>query len=133
MKLPFIFSRKPFGLDSGVECPSFFEAQAADNRDEETEAEIDANESDCSRPASTACTDLNDESDNARDDASQSDSCRFGKSSKKQRTAFTPDQIHELERRFTQQKYLSASERADFAAKLKLSDTQVNNASIKIN
>ena len=46
-------------------------------------------------------------------------------SSKKQRTAFTPDQIHELERRFAQQKYLSASERADFASKLKLSDTQV--------
>ena len=45
---------------------------------------------------------------------------------KKNRTAFTPHQICELEKRFRVQKYLSASERGEFALSLKLTDTQVS-------
>ena len=47
-------------------------------------------------------------------------------SKKKNRTAFTPHQICELEKRFRVQKYLSASERGEFALSLKLTDTQVS-------
>ncbi|KAK6174359.1 hypothetical protein SNE40_017653 [Patella caerulea] len=44
---------------------------------------------------------------------------------KKARTAFSNDQIHKLEKRFQEQKYLAASERTELAEKLKLSDQQV--------
>ncbi|XP_041369711.1 homeobox protein vent1-like [Gigantopelta aegis] len=44
---------------------------------------------------------------------------------KKARTAFTNSQIHALERRFLDQKYLAASERSDLASSLGLTDQQV--------
>uniref|UniRef100_F6VWQ6 NK3 homeobox 3 n=1 Tax=Xenopus tropicalis TaxID=8364 RepID=F6VWQ6_XENTR len=48
------------------------------------------------------------------------------KSSKKRsRAAFSHAQVYELERRFSLQRYLSGPERADLAAALKLTETQV--------
>ncbi|CAJ1067642.1 NK3 homeobox 3 [Xyrichtys novacula] len=44
---------------------------------------------------------------------------------KRARAAFTHAQVHELERRFHAQKYLSGPERADLAGALKLTETQV--------
>ncbi|CAH1154046.1 unnamed protein product [Phaedon cochleariae] len=44
---------------------------------------------------------------------------------KRSRAAFTHAQVFELERRFGQQRYLSGPERADLAAALKLTETQV--------
>ncbi|CAG9865095.1 unnamed protein product [Phyllotreta striolata] len=44
---------------------------------------------------------------------------------KRSRAAFTHAQVFELERRFSQQRYLSGPERADLAAALKLTETQV--------
>ena len=44
---------------------------------------------------------------------------------KKSRTAFTDHQLQTLEESFEKQKYLSAYDRHELAAKLKLSDTQV--------
>lgn len=44
---------------------------------------------------------------------------------KKARTAFTNDQVTALEKKFRDQKYLAASERADLADQLKLTDQQV--------
>ncbi|XP_071947121.1 uncharacterized protein [Antedon mediterranea] len=44
---------------------------------------------------------------------------------KKARTTFTGRQIFELEKQFEGKKYLSASERAEMAAMLKVTDTQV--------
>ncbi|CAB3976806.1 homeobox MSX-1, partial [Paramuricea clavata] len=44
---------------------------------------------------------------------------------KRSRAAFTHAQVFELERRFSQQKYLSGPERAGLAAMLKLTETQV--------
>ncbi|XP_074532322.1 NK3 homeobox 3 [Halichoeres trimaculatus] len=41
------------------------------------------------------------------------------------RAAFSHAQVHELERRFRSQKYLSGPERADLAGALKLTETQV--------
>ncbi|XP_062927182.1 homeobox protein zampogna-like [Mobula hypostoma] len=49
-----------------------------------------------------------------------------GKSGKKRsRAAFSHAQVFELERRFNHQRYLSGPERADLAAALKLTETQV--------
>lgn len=44
---------------------------------------------------------------------------------KRSRAAFSHAQVYELERRFSQQRYLSGPERADLAASLKLTETQV--------
>ncbi|XP_048378940.1 homeobox protein Nkx-3.1 isoform X2 [Stegostoma tigrinum] len=44
---------------------------------------------------------------------------------KRSRAAFSHSQVLELERRFDSQRYLSAPERADLAAALKLTETQV--------
>nr|AAP88431.1 NK-3 homeobox protein [Nematostella vectensis] len=44
---------------------------------------------------------------------------------KRSRAAFSHQQVFELERRFSHQKYLSGPERADLAAALKLTETQV--------
>ncbi|KAM8924142.1 homeobox protein zampogna-like isoform 2-T2 [Pelodytes ibericus] len=47
------------------------------------------------------------------------------KCNKRSRAAFSHAQVYELERRFTMQRYLSGPERADLAAALKLTETQV--------
>lgn len=44
---------------------------------------------------------------------------------KRSRAAFSHAQVFELERRFSHQKYLSGPERAELAAMLKLTETQV--------
>ncbi|XP_022121014.2 homeobox protein bagpipe [Pieris rapae] len=44
---------------------------------------------------------------------------------KRSRAAFSHAQVYELERRFSQQRYLSGPERADLAVSLKLTETQV--------
>ncbi|XP_068183993.1 NK3 homeobox 3 [Antennarius striatus] len=44
---------------------------------------------------------------------------------KRSRAAFSHAQVHELERRFSRQRYLSGPERADLADALKLTETQV--------
>ena len=44
---------------------------------------------------------------------------------KRSRAAFSHAQVFELERRFSHQRYLSGPERADMAAGLKLTETQV--------
>lgn len=52
------------------------------------------------------------------------DSTQSGRK-KRSRAAFTHAQVFELERRFSQQRYLSGPERADLAQALKLTETQV--------
>ena len=47
------------------------------------------------------------------------------KEDRKSRTPFTLNQLNSLEKKFKQKKYLSASERAEFANELKLTDCQV--------
>ncbi|CAL1292028.1 unnamed protein product [Larinioides sclopetarius] len=54
-----------------------------------------------------------------------SSSPRCSKSKRRPRVLFSQEQVAELERRFQYQRYLSASERDDFANSLKLTSTQV--------
>lgn len=49
-----------------------------------------------------------------------------GKLRKKPRILFSQSQVMELEKKFKEQKYLSASERDQMASKLNLTPTQVN-------
>ena len=44
---------------------------------------------------------------------------------KKPRTAFSREQVGDLEKKFQEKKYLSSAERGELAEKLKLSDMQV--------
>lgn len=60
------------------------------------------------------------QSDDSSREAGQSNNRK-----KRSRAAFTHAQVFELERRFSQQRYLSGPERADLAAALKLTETQV--------
>nr|CAH7745973.1 unnamed protein product [Callosobruchus chinensis] len=59
------------------------------------------------------------------EDQSASSSTTNAGRKKRSRAAFTHAQVFELERRFSQQRYLSGPERADLAAALKLTETQV--------
>ncbi|CAI5654112.1 NK3 homeobox 3 [Oreochromis niloticus] len=70
-----------------------------------------AEEEGCNRGGETSCS----------PDAQQ---CRPG-AKKRSRSAFSHAQVHELERRFSTQRYLSGPERADLAGALKLTETQV--------
>lgn len=53
------------------------------------------------------------------------DYAQNGGRKKRSRAAFSHAQVYELERRFSQQRYLSGPERADLAGSLKLTETQV--------
>lgn len=62
-----------------------------------------------------------DDEDNAENSA---DGPKMGKS-RRRRTAFTSEQLLELEREFHAKKYLSLTERSQIATTLKLSEVQV--------
>jgi homeobox protein GBX len=56
---------------------------------------------------------------------SANDEQKSGTKSRRRRTAFTSEQLLELEREFHAKKYLSLTERSQIATTLKLSEVQV--------
>lgn len=58
--------------------------------------------------------------------ASDTSSCSNLKKSRKSRTAFSDYQLNSLEKSFEKHKYLSVQDRVELAARLNLTDTQVN-------
>ncbi|XP_028156697.1 homeobox protein MSX-2-like [Ostrinia furnacalis] len=63
--------------------------------------------------------------DSEPDPEDSSDTPREGSKARRRRTAFTSEQLLELEREFHAKKYLSLTERSQIAAALKLSEVQV--------
>ncbi|XP_036383707.1 homeobox protein Nkx-3.1 [Megalops cyprinoides] len=100
---------------------------------QQTSDNVLANEADTEEQASTARIsggekDSNDRSCTSSPDLKSSHSAEnFGGvgKQKRSRAAFTHMQVLELEKKFNQQKYLSAPERAHLASSLRLTETQV--------
>nr|CAD7587703.1 unnamed protein product [Timema genevievae] len=89
---------------------------------------------DCSRPESPECDAsspgaASDDTGGAHGDAASQQSLGSvpgaGNKTRRRRTAFTSEQLLELEREFHAKKYLSLTERSQIAAALKLSEVQV--------
>ncbi|XP_075113987.1 homeobox protein zampogna-like [Leptodactylus fuscus] len=76
-----------------------------------------------SREESRWYSDLEPQSDGDCPELCVGDKLESGK--KRTRAAFSHAQVYELERRFSLQRYLSGPERADMAAALKLTETQI--------
>ena len=77
--------------------------------------------SDCDETTKDACF-SNQCKDNSHHEQKQE---KPGEKKKRTRAAFSNSQICALEERFRQQKYLSGSERAEFARFLDLTETQI--------
>lgn len=67
----------------------------------------------------------NDEDDGRKDDENEQQTTPSGQKKRKRRVLFSKAQTYELERRFRQQKYLSAPEREHLASIIRLTPTQV--------
>ncbi|KAM9331142.1 homeobox protein Nkx-3.2 [Gastrophryne carolinensis] len=97
------------------------ENRAQKQEDEEDEEEETPGCSDCDLPPSATDRGPAEEEPRCGDALLEAPKQR----KKRSRAAFSHAQVFELERRFNHQRYLSGPERADLAASLKLTETQV--------
>ncbi|XP_030622639.1 homeobox protein Nkx-3.2 [Chanos chanos] len=97
-------------LDESFQDETDHESTAVENGKELSDCEISAGVSD---------------SNNADEAGSEKSLDQPKQRKKRSRAAFSHAQVFELERRFNHQRYLSGPERADLAASLKLTETQV--------
>ncbi|KTG01798.1 hypothetical protein cypCar_00042791 [Cyprinus carpio] len=109
-----------------------YDSDSGMSEDNDSKARIDAkpgkdadlaDETDPESTAAEHCKDLDCVSDCNAGEEKSSDQPKQRK--KRSRAAFSHAQVFELERRFNHQRYLSGPERADLAASLKLTETQV--------
>lgn len=84
-------------------------------------AEICHSESECSDNENGE----DDEDNGSADGANSASEQKSNSKSRRRRTAFTSEQLLELEREFHAKKYLSLTERSQIATTLKLSEVQV--------
>ncbi|XP_057196404.1 homeobox protein Nkx-3.2 [Triplophysa rosa] len=113
--------QKNYDSDSGLSDDNDTKAQ----RDPKSEKDADlADETDHESTAADHAKGLSDcVSDSNTTEEKSGDQPKQRK--KRSRAAFSHAQVFELERRFNHQRYLSGPERADLAASLKLTETQV--------
>ncbi|XP_026878916.2 homeobox protein Nkx-3.2 [Electrophorus electricus] len=97
-------------LDESFQDETDHESTAVDNSKGLSDCELSANVSDSNNADETGCEKSSDQPKQRK---------------KRSRAAFSHAQVFELERRFNHQRYLSGPERADLAASLKLTETQV--------
>ncbi|MBN3322099.1 NKX32 protein, partial [Atractosteus spatula] len=97
-------------LERSLQDETDHESTVIENANGLSDCETSANVSDSNNPDDSAC-------DKSSDQPKQR--------KKRSRAAFSHAQVFELERRFNHQRYLSGPERADLAASLKLTETQV--------
>ncbi|KAI1888336.1 hypothetical protein AGOR_G00183960 [Albula goreensis] len=97
-------------LEGSTQDETDHESTAVENAKGLSDCELSANVSDCNLMDESSC-------DKSSDQPKQR--------KKRSRAAFSHAQVFELERRFNHQRYLSGPERADLAASLKLTETQV--------
>lgn len=83
--------------------------------------DLGQSDSECTDDESTI-----DPSGDTGDDSIDKNSKNGSSKSRRRRTAFTSEQLLELEREFHAKKYLSLTERSQIATTLKLSEVQVN-------
>ncbi|KAJ8262576.1 hypothetical protein GJAV_G00167990 [Gymnothorax javanicus] len=109
-KLEKDLERSTDALEGSIQDETDQESTALDNAKGLSDCELSANVSDCNLLDESSC-------DKSTDQPKQR--------KKRSRAAFSHAQVFELERRFNHQRYLSGPERADLAASLKLTETQV--------
>ncbi|XP_076853530.1 homeobox protein Nkx-3.2 [Brachyhypopomus gauderio] len=97
-------------LDESFQDETDHECAAVDTSKGLSDCELSATVSDCNNAEETGCEKSPDQPKQRK---------------KRSRAAFSHAQVFELERRFNHQRYLSGPERADLAASLKLTETQV--------
>ncbi|ENN78226.1 hypothetical protein D910_09973 [Dendroctonus ponderosae] len=124
---------RPFSIEALMSDCGPRKAQTSPNVRDFTTRDTDSDNSldmdlaqDLSRRSQKDSSDLDDEDaeDNQNSDGGQADGPGSAKA-RRRRTAFTSEQLLELEREFHAKKYLSLTERSQIASALRLSEVQV--------
>ncbi|XP_061747576.1 homeobox protein Nkx-3.2 [Nerophis ophidion] len=123
-------SRRAGGLDADSPPGKSYDSDSGLSEDNDAKArpEKDAGAAETEQEsAAVELTKSDCEASNAADSSTQEEKSgeQPKQRKKRSRAAFSHAQVFELERRFNHQRYLSGPERADLAASLKLTETQV--------
>ncbi|XP_048825843.1 homeobox protein Nkx-3.2 [Brienomyrus brachyistius] len=105
--------------DLDLSASDALDGSVQDDMDESTAGDMAKGLSDCELSANVS------DSNNLDDSTCDKSVDQPKQRKKRSRAAFSHAQVFELERRFNHQRYLSGPERADLAASLKLTETQV--------
>ena len=120
-----------FNPDSSIETQNVFQQSCTSPEPEGTVNQSSDDESDAEDDIDQSDETTHGKPSNHSSSSSATSYCNGGSSScvgkkhRKARTAFTDEQLTQLEENFERHKYLSVQDRLDLAASLQLSDTQV--------
>lgn len=112
-------------VDTGDSCSSGRDSSSPRHPDHRISAIIRRRSNDVRSKCKTDSESSDEEDDDLAGDGKESESGGNSSSHRRRRTAFTSEQLLELEREFHAKKYLSLTERAHLAHALRLSESQV--------